>query len=73
MDTGRISSTKPACTTAAGLSEGSEHQNHVIKGRDSVFLICQFITKTCVLRKPRSWKSIAGRGRHSDSARKRKL
>lgn len=43
------------------------------QGRDSVFFTCQFFTKTCVLRKPRSQKSIAGRGRHSDSARNRKL
>lgn len=43
------------------------------QGRDSVFFTCQFFTKTCVLRKPRSRKSIAGRGRHSDSARNRKL
>lgn len=43
------------------------------QGRDSVFFTCQFFTKACVLRKPRSRKSIAGRGRHSDSARNRKL
>lgn len=43
------------------------------QGRDSVFFTFQFFTKTCVLRKPRSRKSIAGRGRHSDSARNRKL